>query len=30
VDIEKQFIVSEIQYARNEQGPSSVIKVVEV
>ena len=30
VDVEKQFIVSEIQYARNEQGPSSVIKVVEV
>ena len=30
VDVEKQFIVSDIQYARNEQGPSSVIKVVEV
>jgi hypothetical protein len=30
IDIDKQFIVSEIQYGRNEQGPSSVIKVVEV
>jgi hypothetical protein len=30
VDVDKQFVVSEIQYARSTEGPSSIIKVVEV
>jgi hypothetical protein len=30
IEIDKQFVVSEIQYGRSEQGPSSIIKVVEV
>jgi hypothetical protein len=30
VEIDKQFVVSEIQYGRSESGPSSIIKVVEV
>ena len=30
VEVDKQFVVSEIQYARSTEGPSSIIKVVEV
>jgi len=30
VEVDKQFVVSEIQYGRSESGPSSIIKVVEV
>jgi hypothetical protein len=30
IEIDKQFVVSEIQYGRSESGPSSIIKVVEV
>ena len=30
VEIDKQFVVSEIQYGRSESGPSSIIKVVEI
>jgi hypothetical protein len=30
VDINKQFVVSEIQYAMSTEGPSSIVKVVEV
>ena len=30
VEVDKQFVISEIQYARSTDGPSSVIKVVEV
>jgi hypothetical protein len=29
IEIDKQFVVSEIQYGRSESGPSSIIKVVE-
>ena len=29
VEVDKQFVVSEIQYGRSESGPSSIIKVVE-